>query len=158
MKEMKPLTIQQGVTDSEIADLVALFSSKQLPKKMWTHEAHLTVGLWYVKHFGKEKATCLLRSGIITYNESVGTVNSPYGGYHETLTLFWVWVIDNFEKRNPETLFRELVNTFLDSAYAARDLPLRFYSKSTLFSTEARAVWVRPDLCDLDFSLIPDAG
>lgn len=155
---MKALTIEDMPTESGIADLIALFGAKQLPKKMWTHNAHLTVALWYIKNFGKEKAICMLRSGIITYNESVGTVNSPYGGYHETLTLFWVWVIDNFVKRNTEAPFRELVSTFLKSVYSSRELPLRFYTKAKLFSVEARAVWVGPDLHDLDFLSIRKFG
>lgn len=82
----------------KIKALVTQFQDRTLPKEAWTHEAHLIVALWYVQNYSKAEATCLLRAGIINYNVSVGTVNTPTGGYHETITLFWIGVIYDFLK------------------------------------------------------------
>ncbi len=117
-----------------------------LPKERWTHEAHLTVGAWFHKTHAEFEAICYLRSSIIAYNVSVGGKNTPEGGYHETLTLFWSRVIRYFVSAHKHLSLLELCNTFLDSPLASRELPLTYYTRETLFSTKARAVWVEPDL------------
>jgi hypothetical protein len=132
-------------TISEIESIVTNFSLQKLPASDWTHEAHLTVALWFIKKSSLEEATCFLRSGIIIYNKSVGTENSPVKGYHETLTLFWIRIIDKFIQENPEENFLTLCNSFLESEYALRDYPMNFYSREVLFSTAARAFWTAPD-------------
>ena len=54
------------------------------------------VGLWHVRRFGADLAVDLLRERISRYNEAVGTANTSTSGYHETLTVFYVKVIDAF--------------------------------------------------------------
>lgn len=131
--------------DQEIETLVAQFQSQTLALDAWTHEAHLTVALWHLKNYSLAEATCYLRSGIITYNNAVGTPNNPSRGYHETLTLFWIKIVCHFVTTNSDKNLLTLCNIFLESAYAAREFPLQFYSRDLLFSTEARAFWVEPD-------------
>ncbi|MEK7254970.1 MAG: hypothetical protein AAB316_09515, partial [Bacteroidota bacterium] len=131
---------------AEIEDLVANFRNLTLPAASWTHEAHLTTGLWFLKNHDQWAATCFLRSGIITYNHSVGGKNTPEGGYHETMTLFWINVLAQFVKQNQHLGLLDLCNAFLASELASKEMPMRFYSKKVLFSAQARAVWVEPDL------------
>lgn len=138
-------------TRLEIEGLVKLFMAKRLPKERWTHEAHLTVGLWYVMHFGTQAALVKLRKDIKAYNETTGTKNSPSGGYHETITAFWIYVIDSYIKRNKKRPFSALVNQFLNSKYSDRKLPLQYYSRDILFSRQARAAWVTSDKRELEF-------
>ncbi|TAH22150.1 MAG: hypothetical protein EAZ08_01440 [Cytophagales bacterium] len=132
-------------SEEEITALIAAFRNKTLPPNEWTHHAHLTVGLWFSKHFSAFEALCYLRSGIITYNQSVGTENSPQKGYHETLTVFWHKVIDKFVAENTDLTLLELCNTFLNRDLVAKDWVFQFYSREVLFSIEARATWVQPD-------------
>ena len=140
-------------TKEKITTLVQDFIDKTLPVADWTHEAHLLVALWHLKQYSKAEATCYLRSRIISYNEVVGTKNSPRSGYHETMTLFWIWVVDEFLKRNEGEL-AELANRFLSSKYAERRLPFQFYTKAKIVSIEARARWTAPDLQSLNFEKI----
>ena len=127
--------------------LVRLFLDRSLPKPAWTHVAHLRVGLWHVRRFGADLAVDLLRERISRYNESVGTANTSTSGYHETLTVFYVKVIDAFVSadaspdQEADTLERRLLEAVGD-----REVPLRYYSRECLFSTEARRQWVAPDL------------
>ena len=127
--------------------LVRLFLDRSLPKPAWTHVAHLRVGLWHVRRFGADLAVDLLRERISRYNEAVGTANTSSSGYHETLTVFYVKVIDAFVSadaspdQEADTLERRLLEAVGD-----RELPLRYYSRECLFSTEARRQWVAPDL------------
>ena len=82
-----------------------------------------------------------------TWN-SITTKKCPStSGYHETLTVFYVKVIDAFVSadaspdQEADTLERRLLEAVGD-----RELPLRYYSRECLFSTEARRQWVAPDL------------
>lgn len=129
----------------EILDLVEGFSKKQLDKSKWTHEAHLAVGIWFLHNFDRYEATCLLKSGIVELNVSLGGENTQSAGYHETITLLWIWIIDKYLKANEGKPLVELVNGFLQNEYSDRNILLKYYSKEVLFSTKARAIWVDPD-------------
>lgn len=130
----------------ELDTLVAKFIDKSLPLSEWTHKAHLAVAVWHLYHFNNEKSLILLRARIITYNEATGGQNTENGGYHETITQFWIKIIQNFIDENSNLNLLELVNTFLESEDSQRDSLLRDYSKELLFSERARAFWVEPDL------------
>lgn len=56
---------------SKLEDIVDKFNSQILPKENWTHEAHLTVAIWYCKSYDMRKALDLLRYHIKTYSISV---------------------------------------------------------------------------------------
>lgn len=126
----------------EIEALFGKFELKLLPKDQLTHEAHLTVGLHYLYHHDFFEALCLMKAAIITYNEAVGTPNSGDSGYHETLTAFWLRVLEKFLKGRREESLLALCNDFLSNPSAAKDLPLRYYDRERLFSVEARATWI----------------
>lgn len=131
--------------DSDTARLVAAFLDRTLPKAQWTHESHLRVGLWHVLTYGPDEAMQRLRREIRTYNEVTGTANTTSGGYHETITRFYVWLMDAYlaqaETRPIDELAAELIARF-----GQRNLPLTYYSKELLFSAQARAQWFEPDL------------
>jgi hypothetical protein len=129
--------------------LAIAFHERTLPKTQWTHHAHLKVGLWTLLRFPPDEALNRLRVAIRTYNESVGGINSDSAGYHETITAFYVRVIDRFlsnvgRTRPADELAEELIRLHGD-----KELPLRYWSKQRPMSSEARLSWVEPDLCPL---------
>ncbi len=132
-------------------ELFEQFENRSLPKTEWTHEAHLSVGLTYVYHYPKNEALCYLRSGIIAYNLAVGTPNTPTEGYHETLTIFWLEVLNAYSQKHPQPSLSERIHHFMKSPRSRRDLALDYYSRERLFSLEARARWVEPDQFPFDF-------
>lgn len=132
-------------SNSEIEELVHQFETKSLPKACWTHNAHLTVGIYYLYHTTFYEAVCNMKAKIITYNESTGGINSPSSGYHETLTVFWLKIIDNYLSQKKGRILFEICNEFLVSPFSHKDLPLHYYSQENLFSINARAVWTIPD-------------
>ncbi|MBL7850086.1 MAG: hypothetical protein JNN04_04235 [Cyclobacteriaceae bacterium] len=138
-------------TEAGIFDVVAGFRDRTLPKEKWTHEAHLVTAIWFHVNHTPEEAICYLRSGIITYNDSVGGKNTPTDGYHETMTLFWCRTISAFVAANRQLSLVDLCARFLASEQATKEYPLRFYSREVLFSAKARAIWVAPDRASLDF-------
>lgn len=129
--------------------LVEQFLAGTLPKSQWTHEAHLRVGLWHVKHHGADVAMNLLRKRIRAYNESVGTENTDSSGYHETITQFYVLMITRFLSTVDPDMSIDRMSDQLIANYGDRNLSLTYYSKELLFSREARLRWVEPDKCAL---------
>jgi hypothetical protein len=132
--------------------LVQRFISCTLSKAEWTHEAHLITCLWHLQNYDQLESICLLRSRIITYNQSVGGQNTTSSGYHETLTQFYVKIIDRFLRNSddPNLSFEEKCERILASPIANREYPLMYYSKALLFSLTCRATWVEPDLKTLE--------
>jgi hypothetical protein len=130
--------------------LVAQFLNRTLPKKDWTHEAHLRVGLWHVLQFGPDSALELLRRRIQRFNVASGTPNTDNGGYHETITRFYVWLIDRFVGSADRTRPIDQLADDLVQRHGDKELPLRYYSKARLMSLAARQGWIEPDLLPLD--------
>ena len=121
------------------ADAVAdALVSCSLPKAEWTHEAHVRAGLSLVLRLGAEAALGTLREAIPRYNEHTNTPNSDAGGYHDTLTVYYVWAIDELLRRgvSPENI--------VDNELVSRTAPLQFWTKDELFSVGARRHWVAP--------------
>jgi hypothetical protein len=129
---------------AEIAELVRLFESCQLPGEGWTHRAHLAVAATYLRAYPLPEATNRARAHIRRYNESRGN----HTGYHETITVLFMRLVARELKVDPADLagfVNGLAGRFaVDGLYA-------HYSKDRLWSAEARAGFVEPDLRPLDF-------
>ena len=137
------------MTETELDDLVRRFVACTLPKREWTHAAHLAVGLWHVCRYGRTDALSRLRAAITRLNESHGTMNSPTGGYHETITRAYVELLTAFAARHGDKTVAGRVNALLADPLADRNALLRFYSRRLLESSEARLDWVEPDVAPL---------
>jgi hypothetical protein len=133
-------------TTEEILSLVRRFDDCTLPRKEWTHAAHLTVALWHLLQFDWAESLLRVRAGIRRYNAAHGIITTPTGGYHETLTRFWLRHVCTFleDGRNEARSLVSLANELVE--HSDKDLPLAFYTRERLFSPEARAFWVEPDL------------
>lgn len=131
----------------EIDTLLHAFQECSLPRSQWTHEAHLTVALWYYLFCDSEpEAIDAIRNGIKRYNSVQGIETTKDSGYHETLTLFWVQTVRGYladESQNRSIV--HLANGLIEQ-YADRTLPFRYYTRERLMSCEARINWVEPDL------------
>jgi hypothetical protein len=134
----------------DILALVRGFEARTLPRAEWTHAAHLTVALWYLLQYDWPEAVERVRAGIRSYNEAHGIRATPTGGYHETLTVFWLRAVRAFldDDRNEARSLVALANELVERA--DKNLPLRHYTRERLFSPEARVTWVEPDLKPLD--------
>jgi hypothetical protein len=131
-------------SDAEIAELVRLFESCQLPRARWTHRAHLAVAATYLRSYPLPDAIDRARTHIRRYNASRGN----HTGYHETVTvLFMRLVAREFEAGPPD--LAGFVNG-LAGRFPVAWLDT-YYAKDRLWSAEARAGFVEPDLRPLDF-------
>ncbi|MEG4120806.1 hypothetical protein QUA43_25470 [Microcoleus sp. N9_B4] len=138
----------------EIDSLIHAFQECSLPRSQWTHEAHLTVALWYLFYDSEQEAINAIRTGIKRYNSVQGIETTQNSGYHETLTLFWVRTIRRYladESQNRSIV--HLANGLI-AKYAARTLPFSYYTRDRLMSWEARNNWVEPDLRALELETV----
>lgn len=136
----------------EVERLVREFEACTLPGERWTHEAHLTVALWYLMRHTEAEATRLIREGIRRYNLSRGVEMTKDGGYHETITLFYIRAIRRYlansrdeREQTPAALVDGLV-----AECGEKNFPFEYYSRERLLSWEARTGWLEPDLKPLD--------
>lgn len=133
-------------TTDDIEALVKAFEACTLPRSQWTHAAHLTLALWYLVHHAPSTAIDRMREGIQRYNAAMGIPQTRSSGYHETITLFWLWIGQWYlAERRLSGLAHDAVKPFLEHC-SNPQLPLHYYSRDRLMSWEARTSWVEPDL------------
>ena len=133
-------------SDTEVADMVALFERCQWPYPRWTHRAHLGVALCYLKMYSFDDALVRIRYHIQHYNHTCGDPN----GYHETITVLFLWRVHRYlQDRAGQVSLAAAVEEL--AAVCDMQWVLRYYSPERLRSAEARASWVDPDVRNLDF-------
>jgi hypothetical protein len=135
-------TTRRNVTDGYIESFMLAFENGILSKSEWTHSRHLVMALWYLRRHDRHEATSLIRDGIQRFNERQGNL----AGYHETITLAWVALNEQFLSGIDLDVPLSMLAGELLSQYGDKNSLLRFYSKERLFSDEARHRWVAPDL------------
>jgi len=131
-------------TEDEIDDFLAAFESGTLPKERWTHSAHLLTGASYVHRLGQASAINHMRHNVRRYNEAVGGKNTETSGYHETITVFWIKVLDALLLHAQPIGRVEFAALAVERYTSQRDLFRRFYDFDIVASTEARAAWIPP--------------
>ena len=136
-------------------ELVRQFRAGTLPHGEWTHTAHLRVGAWHVYHFGADAALAILRDAIRRLNDFHGTPNSDTRGYHETITVAYVRLIDEFLATvRPEAVLEIRIDLLLASPLARPGVLTTFWTPELLFSPRTRAGWVAPDLAPLELGRV----
>jgi hypothetical protein len=134
--------------DEAIRSVGERFLARTLPKREWTHEAHLSTCAWLILERPDIAPERELPDLIRGYNESVGGVNDATHGYHETITQIFIRAVRGHVAGTEGMALHERVNALLSSPQGCRGWPLHFYSKERLFSKEARLGWVEPDCID----------
>lgn len=135
----------QQYSKEEIDDLMLRFDQQEVSREEWTHEAHLVLAIWLNWKFNEEDALNRARDLIIAHNEAVGTPNTTEGGYHETLTVFWIKRARQFIDENNFVDVYQAIDDFIGCGLHDNDYPLNFYTWNHLFSKDARMGYVEPD-------------
>lgn len=121
------------------------FHDGTLPAAQWTHAAHLRVAWLHLARYELDEAHLRIRVGIIRLNAAHGLVETAERGYHETLTRVWLVLVRAARRRAASA-----DSTSVPSQPGLeRTAPLQYYSRDRLFSVEARARFVSPDLAEL---------
>ena len=131
--------------EEEIAEVVRTFEDASIARGVWKHAEHLTVSLHYLSLYDFDTATIKMRDGIFKLLTDGFKVDlKKEMPYHETLTVFWMRTVADFNSTKNGSSFLEKANDLV--ATFDKDHPLKFYSRHYLFSDEARAKFVKPDL------------
>lgn len=131
-------------TEDEIYEVLRAFERATIAREDWKHAEHLAVALVYVTELGEAAALEKMRSGIINLLEhGFGLDLTKEMPYHETLTVFWIRAVAEFNAANDGVSLLEKANELIETH--DKDLPLRFYSRELLFSDAARAEFLPPD-------------
>ena len=126
--------------EGEISRLVRSFENGTVSRDEWKHAEHLVVALYYISIYDIDTATEKMRHGIHNLLRAFEIDLKKEMPYHETLTVFWMRTIADFNSsKNGDSLLdkaNEVVGNY------DKDYPLLFYSRDYLFSDEARASFV----------------
>ena len=146
-----PVPSNSSPTGRQIEEIGEGLLGGSLPKARWTHEAHCLATIYLIKARPDLDLPKQMPQIIRHYNQAVGTANIDTGGYHETLTQFYLKAIGGYLVHQADGLEMEAASArVLASAIGQRDFPLTYYSHERLFSLEARRGWVEPNLRPLD--------
>jgi hypothetical protein len=135
-----------GSPGAAILDQVAAFEACTVARSAWDHRAHLVYALVMLLRHGPEEGAGRIRQGILRYNAAQRIEQTLEGGYHETITRFYIRVVWRFIT---DADLRKPLHVLADDLYRCcgdRDLPFEYYSRARLLSWRARTEWVEPDL------------
>ena len=117
------------------------FEACTVAPSQFNHEAHVRLAYVYLTESDTNAAVQKMRDALLKFLEH----NSiPRSKFHETLTRAWVLAVRHFMNRSTSTSAAEFIAKnpeLLDSK-----IMLTHYSASVLFSPDARASFVEPDL------------
>jgi hypothetical protein len=140
---MSPETLD---SEENLAAFLAAFEGHTLPKTAFTHAAHVTVAACYLH--ASDAATVLpkIRTAIRSFNESVGGANTETAGYHETLTVFWLRIVEASLRQNPSATRLSAARHAVATLGKERTLHTAYYSGDIVANRMARREWIEPDL------------
>mgnify|MGYP001816738770 CR=1 FL=1 len=127
--------------DASSRRLHRAFLDRTLAKEEWDHRAHLTVCWVTLDDRTPEAALGELRAAIRAYNEATGVANTATGGYHETITRYFVGAVADLRAPTIEHV--------LADDRCRRTAPFDHWSRELLLSTDARLNWRAPDVAPL---------
>jgi hypothetical protein len=131
--------------EKEIFEVVRGFESATISRDKWKHAEHLTVALHYLSRHDIETATAKMRDGIFKLlRDGFGVDLTKEMPYHETLTVFWMRTVAEFNASKNGASLLDKTNELV--AKYDKNHPLKFYSREFLFSHEARRSFVDGDL------------
>ena len=133
--------------DAEVATLVEGFERATIPASEFTHVAHIAVALSYLNELPADKALTRMRKNIRAFAAHHGVS----GLYHETLTTFWMKLLDHVgTNAKAELPLWQRINSIV--ARWGTSAPVKaHYSPEVIQSKTAREGWIPPDRLPLPF-------
>ena len=118
------------------------FEACRFPPAEFDHRAHIRLAYVYLSEYDTDTAHRLMRGALLSFLEHHGVDVSKY---HETITRAWIMAVRHFMENTPgcesSYIFIERNPRMLDSK-----IMMTHYSAEVLFSDEARAKFVKPNL------------
>ena len=120
----------------------AAFEAGAFAPANFSHRAHVQLAYVYLAESDVDLALERMRAALVSFLCHHGI---PASKYHATLTRAWILAVDHFMHRSPEASSSD---DFIARNPALLDskIMLTHYSAELLFSDEARAGFVEPNL------------
>lgn len=134
------------MSDDEV--FIHQFENCTFPFNQWHHRAHVKLAYLYAVRFGRDLAAQKLRDGIRAYNAANNVQDLPTSGYHETMTMAWLYVIHATIQVYGQKATADEFFEFHPQLGQKKILRL-FYSPALFMSPEAKRQFVEPDLTPL---------
>lgn len=126
--------------DAEVLEVVRKFEFCSFALQEFNHPAHLTVALAYLHQCSSpQEALDRMRSGLLKFSAHHGKV-----GYHETITRFWLTILENFRTCYEYSELYQIVNAAVPAFQ--KQLLEKYYSAAAIASDHAKREWLEPDL------------
>jgi hypothetical protein len=127
---------------------IAQLEDCTLHYKKWTHNMHLITGLYIYLTYGS-RALPEMKERIWRFNEVIGKGNDGTG-YHDTLTVFWLWAVRQFCKKQDITHFDQAAIDALlaDPSMQNRKMAEEYYEDVDLIFSRRR--FMLPSLQDME--------
>ncbi len=121
------------------------FESGRTAPAAFDHRAHVRLAYAYLVEDDADAATARMRDALHAFLRRNGISETKY---HETMTRAWILAVRHFMARTPASASAD---AFIDANPVLLDakIMLTHYSAGRLFSDEARAGFVDPDLQDI---------
>lgn len=122
-------------------ELTRALERGEIPKERFHHASHLHVAWVYLTESSSTgEAANKMRDTLRRFAAAAGKPEK----YHETITLFWVHLLAREQAVSRVKRLEEVV--YANPQLLEKNFPLAYYSAERLFSDEARASWIEPDL------------
>jgi hypothetical protein len=128
-----------------LEEFVDAWERGTLPKKCWTHGAHVGVAAYFAYEYPQDVLVRVMRLGIRHYNLASGGANTEDSGYHETLTRFWAGEVGDLVRTGAFGSRLEAVRAALARFGEATGHYRNFYTFEVAANRRARHEWVGPD-------------
>lgn len=132
------------------AQFIREFEAQRWPLEQWHHRDHIRLAYLYLRRYPFDEAAAKLREGIRAHNAAHGIPDQPTMGYHETMTIAWLRLVEAMliEYGPPPDGTGE---AFCDAhpELSEKKMLRLFYSRDRFMSPEAKARFLEPDLAPL---------
>lgn len=131
------------LTEDAIQEVVQKFERCEYAPAEFTHSRHLTVGCWYLSTMSADEALSRMRTHLQNFSAHHGK-----HGYHETITRFWINLLDGALRRQREDVpVLSRVNAVV--ALYPKEVLFDYYTRDRVMSDTAKREWVAPDLREI---------
>ena len=118
------------------------FEEGRVTPSQFDHRAHVRLAYVYLTEGSVETAAEAMREALLAF---LARHHIDAAKYHETLTRSWIMAVRHFMERTPATRSADAFIAANPELLDSR-IMLTHYSAAVLFSPEARAQFVEPDL------------
>ncbi len=112
--------------------------------EQFRHIDHIRMAWIYLGAHDAGSAVESITSGIRIFAEKKNAKSL----YHETITLFWIYVVADARKRTIAGTFEDFIA--VNPNLTRKEYLFEFYSRELLMSEAARRTWISPDLRCID--------